>query len=276
MENLMADVSWRRNPVVAGTFYPGNASQLRHSVENLLTREREVLSPRILLVPHAGYIYSGATAGRSYACCELPKRLFVLGPNHTGIGAGVSVWPEGSWATPLGEVEIDADLAERFLSAAKIAEKDRLAHMREHSIEVQLPFIQVRYEDVRFVPVCVGVHRLDSLMELGEALAESCRGIEKETVFVVSSDMNHYESAKVNRGKDDKAIAAMVELDPEKLYRTVVENEISMCGLAPAVAALQGAKLLGAKNCELVDYTHSGIMTGDDSEVVSYAGVRAW
>jgi len=276
LENFMADISWRRKPVVAGAFYPGIAAQLRHSVENFLTREREMLSPRLLLVPHAGYIYSGATAGRSFACSELPKRLFILGPNHTGMGAGISVWPEGSWMTPLGEVVIDADLAERLLSAGGPAESDREAHLREHSIEVQLPFIQVRYEGVKIVPVCVGVRRFQDLIDLGESLARACEGIERETAFVVSSDMNHYESAAVNREKDEKAISAFTALDPEGLYGAVLENEISMCGFAPAVAALHAAKLLGAENAGLIDYTHSGMMTGDDDEVVSYAGMRAW
>lgn len=272
----MTEGSWVRSPVVAGTFYPGNASQLRHSVENFLTREKEMLSPRLLVVPHAGYIYSGATAGRSYACCGLPTRLFVLGPNHTGMGAGMAVWSEGSWTTPLGEVEIDGDLAERLLSAGGPAESDRDAHLREHSIEVQLPFLQVRYEGVKIVPVCVGIHRLENLMTLGESIARACEGIERETAIIVSSDMNHYESAEVNREKDEKAISAFTALDPEGLARAVVENEISMCGFAPAVAALHAAKLLGAENAELIDYTHSGMMTGDDEEVVSYAGMRAW
>lgn len=272
----MADISWRRKPVVAGTFYPGVAAQLRHSVENFLTREKEMLSPRLLVVPHAGYIYSGATAGRSYACCELPSRLIVLGPNHTGMGAAVSVWGEGSWETPLGEVPVDKELSERFVSASDLAEKDRQAHLREHSIEVQLPFIQVRHESVSILPICVGIRRFDDLIRLGESLAETCRGIESETAFVVSSDMNHYESAVVNRSKDDKAIAALIELDPEGLYKAVVENHISMCGFVPAVAALHASKLLGARQGELIDYTHSGMMTGDDGEVVSYAGVRVW
>jgi MEMO1 family protein len=272
----MADGSWIRNPVVAGTFYPGNSLQLQNAVEKLLVREMEMRKPLFLLVPHAGYIYSGSTAGKAFAASELPSRIVILGPNHTGMGAPVSVWSKGSWLNPLGEVKIDEELAELLLSNSGSAKEDTLAHLREHSIEVQLPFLQVRYENIKIVPVCVAVHKYEDLIKLGDSMAKAFEDIKDDVAFVVSSDMNHYENAGACIIKDGKAIDAMVNLDPQKLYEVVIENKITMCGSASAVAALQAVKKMGAKHCEILDYSHSGMVTGDESEVVSYAGLRAW
>lgn len=263
-----------REPAVAGSFYPSNPLQLRTAVERLLVRERDPKEVLAVVAPHAGYLYSGATAGRVYACSLLPRRLFVLCPNHTGLGAPLSVFSRGAWRTPLGEVPVDAGLADALLAACPHCDADELAHRREHAAEVQLPFLQVVVEGLSVVPVAVGSHALPHLEALGAGLAAALREAGGTAALVVSSDMNHYESARENRRKDDLVLEALLALDPERLHRTVLDHDITMCGFAPAVAALFAARALGAKGADLVDYTHSGMVTGDHSEVVSYAGVR--
>jgi len=263
-----------RTPAVAGMFYPSHPAQLRTAVERLLVREREARPVRAAVVPHAGYIYSGATAGRVYACAALPVRLLVLCPNHTGIGPPVSVYARGAWRTPLGEVPVDEALASSLLEACPLCEADESAHRREHAIEVQLPFLQVLLGEPRVVPVVVGTSDFAALASLGAGLAEAVRSSGGEAAILVSSDMNHYESARENRRKDDLALAPLLALDAAGLHRVVREQHISMCGAAPAVAAIVAARALGAAEADLVDYTHSGQVTGDDEEVVSYAGVR--
>ena len=268
--------SFERRPVVAGTFYPAHPVQLRTAVERLLERRMDPVDAKCVIVPHAGYVYSGATAGRTFASVTLPRTLFLLCPNHTGLGAPVSCWPRGSWLTPLGAVPVDEKLASMLIETSPIVSSDTMAHTGEHSAEVELPFLQVLLGEFSFVPVCVGVQDLDRLEELGESLAKIMAGAEEKTAIVVSSDMNHYESARTNREKDELALDAIKALDPVRLHRAVIENDISMCGFACAVAGLTAAKTLGANSSEVVDYTHSGMMTGDDSQVVSYAGVRVW
>jgi len=265
-----------RAPVVAGAFYPGDPGQLRTAVERLLVRTVEPRRVIALLVPHAGYVYSGATAGKTLASAELPERLIILCPNHTGWGTPVSCWPGGSWRTPLGEVEVDEDLAARVLEACPAVTADASAHLREHSVEVILPLLQVYLERFRIVPVTVAEQRLGTLLELGRGLAGVLREASPGAAVIVSTDMNHYEDAKTNRTKDDLALKAVTDLDPEALHEACVTRGISMCGFAPAVAALEAAVLVGADHAEIVDYAHSGQVTGDDSEVVSYAGVRIW
>ncbi len=265
-----------RDPVVAGAFYPGTRAQLETAAERLLVRTTEPKRVLVLMVPHAGYIYSGSTAGKAIASAELPKRLIILCPNHTGLGTPISCWRRGAWMTPLGEVPIDEDLADRLLGACPGVEADTQAHLREHSIEVILPFLQTYLEKFTFVPVAVATQKLETLLDLGRGLAQVLASTEPETALIVSTDMNHYESASTNRQKDDLALDAVTRLDAEALHQAVITNQISMCGFAPAVAAISAAVQLGADRSEVVDYTHSGMVTGDDREVVSYAGVRIW
>jgi AmmeMemoRadiSam system protein B len=265
-----------RTPAVAGSFYPSNPAQLQTAVERLLVRTLPPVTPAALIAPHAGYIYSGATAGRVYACVDLPRRLIVLCPNHTGLGAPIATASGGAWRTPLGDVPVDEELAGMLMRALPEAVDDPLAHRREHAIEVQLPFLQVLLGDFAFVPVVVGTGSLGHLEALGHALAETVSASEGPVAIVVSSDMNHYEDAGTNREKDTAALEAVLRLDPVGLHAVVRERHVSMCGYGPAVAALFACRRLGAERADLVDYSHSGMVTGDDSEVVSYAGVRIY
>ena len=270
----MRDGSLVRSPAVAGSFYPSHPLQLKTAVERFLVRTVRPVRPLALIVPHAGYVYSGSTAGKTYAASDLPGRLVILCPNHTGLGDPLSVWAHGSWRTPLGDVPVDEELAEGLLRALPELSDEPRAHLREHAIEVQLPFLQVMLERFTAVPLCVGTSRYDSLARLGRALADVLSAQTRPAAIIVSSDMNHYESAAVNRAKDEAALAAVLDLDPEGLFRVVQERDVTMCGYAPAVAALVACQALGATGADLVDYTHSGMVTGEDDQVVSYAGVR--
>lgn len=263
-----------RMPAVAGTFYPGHPDQLLNAVERFLVRTVDPVAATAIIVPHAGYVYSGSTAGKTYACCDLPRRLVILCPNHTGLGARLALNSEGVWRTPLGEVPVDAPLARALGAAFPALEDDPLAHRKEHAIEVQLPFLQVLLGAFSFLPVVVGTNVLGELEALGLAMAKVISESEDPVAMVVSSDMNHYEDARTNRAKDSLALEAVLRLDPTGLFQVVRDRRISMCGAGPAVAALFACQRLGADRAELVDYTDSGMVTGDDSQVVSYAGVR--
>jgi AmmeMemoRadiSam system protein B len=265
-----------RQPAVAGMFYPDHPLQLKTAVERLLVRTMNPVSPFAVIVPHAGYIYSGATAGKTFASVDLPKRMVILCPNHTGAGAALSCMAKGTWNTPLGPVPVNEQLADALMRAHPGLADDASAHRREHAIEVQLPFLQVLLGQFSFVPLCIGTQHLQTLEALGGAIASVAKAWPEPVALVVSSDMNHYEAAAINRRKDDLALKFVKELSPDGLHAAVVENRITMCGFAPAVAALYAARALGANRSDIVDYTHSGMVTGDDAEVVSYAGVRIY
>jgi AmmeMemoRadiSam system protein B len=269
-----------RPPLVAGQFYPGTRGSLLAVLDRCIPSGVKAEKAIGLVAPHAGYLYSGATAGAAFARAVIPERVAVLAPNHTGTGEPIAVWARGAWSTPLGEIPVDEELTGALLRRCPEATDDRTAHFvddqfsrQEHSLEVQLPFIQRLNPAARILPVCVGTHDKRALASLGDALAEVVRGAPGEVLIVASSDMTHFEPAAQARTKDDLAIARVRALDPEGLLATVRKHSISMCGVAPVAAMLWAAKSLGAKECELVDYSHSGMVTGDHSEVVGYAGL---
>lgn len=267
---------WIREPIAVNLFYPENPLQLKKTIERLLVREKEIKKVSFLLVPHAGLIYSGSTAGKTFACSEISQRIIILGPNHTGFGKPISIWKKGFWKIPLGNAKIDEELSFDLLKALGENFDDRLGHKREHSIEIILPFMQVRYENFSFVPICVETKDYDELIELGEAIFKISKKYDNNITLIVSSDMNHYESAKVNKKKDDYAINAILKLDTKRLYEVVKEKEISMCGFAPCVSALYALKKIAINKVEVIDYTHSGIITKNENEVVSYVGIRCF
>ena len=262
-----------RPPAVAGQFYPGTRGSLLAVLDRCIPAGVKPGKAIGLVCPHAGYLYSGATAGATFARATVPDRVAVLAPNHTAIGRPIAVWAQGAWETPLGQVPVDEELTGALLRRCPEAEADRMAHLREHSLEVQLPFIQRLNPAARILPVCIGTHEERALQALGDALAEVVRGAGSEVLIVASSDMTHYEPAQTARAQDDLAIARIQALDPEGLLSTVRKHGITMCGAAPVAAMLWAAKSLEATRCELVDYAHSGMVTGDDSEVVGYAGL---
>jgi len=262
-----------RNPVVAGQFYPGTPDQLRSMIEGMVDKKavkEEVIG---LLSPHAGYPYSGPVAGATISRIKFKDTFIIMGPNHTGSGKPLSIMTEGTWKTPLGEVEIDAELGKQILAASGYLQEDNVAHQNEHSIEVQLPFLQYFKPDIKLVPIVLAYAGGAVYKEIGRGLAKAIKELNKEVVIIASSDMTHYESQESARRKDTQAIEAMLDLNEDELLKRVQELDISMCGYAPAVSLISAARELGATGAELVRYQTSGDTTGDYSAVVGYAGV---
>jgi MEMO1 family protein len=262
-----------REPVVAGRFYPDSPTGLRKTVLSYLGQDEPKLEAAAVVAPHAGYVYSGAVAGAVYGAVRMPDRFIVLGPNHTGWGEQLSLHPDGVWQLPLGPATVDSDLNSRLLESCSLLREDRRAHQQEHSLEVQIPFLQALCGNVRFAAICVGTARKADLEALGHALAKVVRSAEGRVMMVASSDMNHYEPADVGASKDQRAISRVLALDPEGLYRTVLGEDISMCGFAPTVAVLTACRDLGCSEGRLVRYANSGDVSGDYSSVVGYAGM---
>lgn len=256
-------------------FYEGQPERLREEIERHLAGAGRVAARPALgaIVPHAGYLYSGPVAGTVYACLEIPKTAILLGPNHTGRGAPASLEPSDAWRTPLGDAPVNRRLARRLLELAPVLVEDTAAHAREHSLEVQVPFLQARRPDIEIVPICLGAHDLDLCREVGEAVATAAAEEEERPLLLASSDMNHYESRKIGREKDARALARVEALDPEGLFETVLGGHITMCGILPSTALLFAARKLEAKSARVVARRDSGDETGDTSSVVGYAGV---
>jgi len=264
-----------RSPAVAGAFYPANPEMLERDLDGLTRGRRPPVDPvaRALLVPHAGYIYSGRIAAETYLAAGLHSRVVILGPNHTGDGEPIALMAEGSWRTPLGDAPVDAPLAAAILARCAGARVDATAHRREHSLEVQVPFLQRLAAPFTFVPICVGTDRLADLLDLGRALSEAITACGGEVLLVLSSDMSHYLPAPVAERQDHRALERVLAIDPEGLHRVVIDGRISMCGVAPAVAGIEAARRLGAATARLVAYGTSGERSGDFDAVVGYAGV---
>jgi MEMO1 family protein len=265
-----------RLPAVAGQFYPGNATELSLLVEKYTKQEthQEKVKVRACLVPHAGYLYSGGVAGAVFARIALPKRILVLGVRHHPRGKPFAILSEGAWRTPLGDVPIETALANRLLRWCPALREDSVAHSKEHSLEVELPFLQVLSPGFTFVPVAIGTLRYEELQETGEGIAQALEEAGEEILIVTSSDMNHYEDDDTTRRKDGKAIDCLLKMDAKGLYDVCRAEHISMCGLGPAVAMLTAMNRLGAKKkAELVRYATSGDVSGNRNEVVGYAGM---
>ena len=263
-----------RLPAVAGRFYPADAGELTRQIETLSSAATpEKKAALACLVPHAGYKYSGHVAGVVFGSLALPRRFIILGPRHYPQGEELAILSEGAWQTPLGEARIDSALAAALKRACPLLREDSVAHRHEHSLEVQLPFLQRLAGDFLFVPIALGTVKWPALESLGQAIAETVAA-EKEPVLVVaSSDMNHYEQDDVTRAKDRKALDKLLALDARGLYDTVRRESITMCGFGPAVTMLTAARTLGATHAEVLRYATSGDITGDHSEVVGYAGI---
>lgn len=266
-----------RQPAVAGRFYPRDPEELRHEVRDYLVPLRSGTPTPVhaigCVVPHAGYMYSGHVAGAVFSRLIIPQRCIVLCPNHTGMGRALAIMSEGIWQTPLGEVPIDAQLSVALMQRFPALQEDSAAHRAEHAIEVELPFLQVCQPALTFVPLALGTIQLEILEQLGAALADVIAAESDRVLIVASGDMNHYESDPITRAKDHRAIERILTLDPHGLHEVVTQQNISMCGLGPAVAMLTAARTLGAKSAELVKYATSGDVSGDRATVVGYAGV---
>lgn len=261
-----------RPPAVAGQFYTAAPQVLRAEVESYLQRGTKRTEQTLLaMVPHAGYMYSGKVAGKTLGSANLPDTIYLLGPNHTGRGAAVSVWNAGGWETPLGTVQIDTEARDNLLAIDTFFEADTFAHAKEHSLEVLLPFIQIANPNAKIVPIAIATSNQETLAFIGAVLAGALRK-NPNSGIVVSSDMSHYISANSAKQLDSLALSMVETVDPQGLLSTVARNNISMCGVLPMVIGLIASEALGAKKAHITEYATSGDVTGDNSQVVGYAG----
>lgn len=264
-----------RNPAVAGTFYPSNPDELRTLVDGMLGAAAATPAPaRAVMVPHAGLLYSGACAAAVLARVVIPPTVILLGPNHFAAGrAGAAVWARGAFRTPLGDVPVAEPLVEQMVRTCHLVTHDPVAHHREHSIEVELPFLQRLAPGVAIMPILLAWDDWARCAALGRALADLVAAERSDVLLVASSDMTHHESAARAERRDRPALAALEALDGEELLAVCRRERVSMCGRAAAATVAEAARNLQAGSGEVVDYRHSGWVTGDDADVVAYAGV---
>jgi AmmeMemoRadiSam system protein B len=262
-----------RHPAVAGRFYPSDPNILLRDVRSYLSPQATTNPSLGCVAPHAGYVYSGLVAGTVYSQLQIPRRIIIMCPNHTGKGHSLAIMSQGAWATPLGHAPIDSPLAAALRKNFPLLTEDADAHRLEHAIEVELPFLQARRPAFTFVPIALGTAQFETLEKLGEAVADTVQAQSERILIIASSDMNHYENDTITRVKDHKAIDRILALDPRGLFDVVMREEISMCGFGPTVAMLTASKRLGATSAELVKYATSGDVSGDREMVVGYAGV---
>lgn len=264
-----------RKPSVAGYFYPGSAKALKNMIEKMVDLKEEKKKAICVISPHAGFEYSGSVAGAVFSSVDIPKKLIILGPSHRSVQSHFAIMREGTWETPLGNVSVDANLAELVMSHSNIITEDDNAHSQEHSLEVQIPFIQFFEEDIAIVPISIAYHAaFEELEELGKAISKGTKESNEEIMIVASTDMSHYVSQEVAKEKDFLAIEKILQLDAKGLYDVVNLEDISMCGFQPTTAAIIASRELGAKKAELIKYQTSGDVTGNFHEVVGYAGIR--
>lgn len=260
-----------RQSAVAGQFYEGDPARLRQNVAKLMPAQTKTAA-KLLIVPHAGYVYSGRVAGATFARTEVPETVVLLGPNHHGLGAPLAVSSE-DWETPLGHVPLARELAAALVKGSKLFAADNLAHQREHSLEVQLPFLQVLQDKLRIVPIAVSRLPLPQCRQAGAELARALRSFAEPALLVASTDMTHYEPRQQAAEKDQLALGHILSLDPAGLHGTVLTQRITMCGVIPVTIALFAALELGAEHTELVCHADSGYVSGDTGQVVGYAGL---
>jgi len=262
-----------RSPAVAGRFYPEDGKSLRLAIQELCSA-KPVTKKKVLAAvsPHAGYVYSGGVAGETIGQIDVPETVVLLGPNHTGKGQAVGL-STATWQMPMGPVPVDRNFAQDLLNETDYIEEDELAHRYEHSLEVQLPFLQIQQPNLSIIPISISHISYQALDEIGLALAAVIKRSGKEVLILASSDMTHYEPRAAAEKKDHYVLKKLADMNPSILYRSVTGHHISMCGIMPVTVALIAALELGATKTELVRYTDSGEITGDTDQVVGYAGV---
>ena len=275
-----------RKPYVANAFYAGTRATLTNQIRDCFTHKfgpgqvpkANASGPRKILgivSPHAGYMYSGPVAANGFARLAsdgCPGTFIILGPNHTGQGSGVSILTNGAWETPIGTSEVQSELAKRIKESNSLLDVDEASHAYEHSIEVQLPFLQFLYGDaVKFIPTCMMMQDLKTSREIAKSIVEQCKG--KDYVIIASSDFTHYEPQESAIKKDKMAIEAILRLDDEALNDLGESNSVTMCGYGPITTLIAAAKILTGVKAELLTHRTSGDITGDKSAVVGYSSI---
>ena len=264
-----------RLPAVAGTFYPDEPAALTALLREYLSFDSAAQPAatkfRACLVPHAGYVYSGPVAGKVFSRIQFPSHIIILGVRHFPYGADAAIFPTGAWRTPLGDVPIDSSLAAEILHASPILREDHLAHESEHSLEVQLPFLQLLAPAAKIVPIAISSLPYENLVRVGQSLGQILAA-NPEVLLLTTTDLNHYEDLATTLRKDQFAIDQILALNPFELFQSCRRQKISMCGLGSSVALLAALNFVGAKNAELVRHTTSADYSGDTKRVVGYAG----
>lgn len=288
-----------RPPAVSGLFYPSDRDGLLKAIhesfvgrfgpgaypQTRLARKLRTKSIECFVVPHAGYVYSGPIAAHSYfKASELmgtenaALTIVILGPNHYGIGSGIALSPNRSWKTPLGNLQVDSDLSKRILSSCDLVDSDAIAHSREHSIEVQLPFIQSVLSppaiQISFVPISLMIQDQGTMIDLAAALSKVLGHLEDRSLVVLaSSDLTHYEPKKVASAQDKKLLDVVETLDVSEYYTVLERNNVSACGYGAIACVMQMARNFGKEKGSILKYATSGDITGDESSVVGYSSV---
>ncbi|MGB8233241.1 MAG: AmmeMemoRadiSam system protein B [Methanobacterium sp.] len=272
-----------RKPAVAGLFYELDPDSLRKQIEwcfkhrlgpgniPVIGSKRDIKG---VISPHAGYIYSGPVAAHTYheiAEDGFPETFIILCPNHTGMGSGVSAMKEGSWETPLGLADIDAEFADLMIKNARIIDSNADAHLKEHSAEVQLPFLQYLSPDFKFVPVTMWMQDIETSTEIGNSIYKTASELDRDVVVIASTDFTHYQPQNIAQTQDMKVIDAIKAMDENLMINRVAQLNVTMCGYGPVAATMVATKKMGATNCEILKYATSGDATGDKSSVVAYA-----
>jgi AmmeMemoRadiSam system protein B len=260
-----------REPVVAGMFYDAKAEVLRSNVLKYMENPpKEKITAKGIVVPHAGHVYSGPVAGEVYKSVVIPETVIILGPNHTGLGSKISVMNDCDWKTPLGTVKVNRGLADDILKNCAFALADTKAHVKEHSIEVQLPFLQVLNENISIVPICLAEPDISLLDDLASAIVKCVNG--KNILLIASSDMTHYESAASAKKKDELVLKAIEELNPLRMLEEIEKYGITMCGWMPVYTMMKACIEMGAQEGRIIRYMNSGETSGDFESVVGYGG----
>jgi len=262
-----------REPYVSGEFYPSTENRLNSLIESFKVKETSKISARGLILPHAGYVYSGKVAAETVSRVLKKDSIFILGPKHTDYGESFSIWPKGKWKIPYKDIPIDEELASLILKNSKYIKEDYLAHRFEHSIEVELPILYYFFKDFKFVPLACDISSLNIYKSVAEEIVDIVRKNKLDLLFIASTDMSHYEEDSIARKKDRLAIESIINLDEEDLLKKVKDNNISMCGVAPVAILICILKALQVKKAQVVLYQTSGDVTGDKFEVVGYSGI---
>lgn len=263
----------QRQPVVAGQFYPGNEQQLRTVLSRLIPDCSSPQPVAGIVSPHAGYIYSGAIAGQVYSRIAVPATVLIIGPKHHAAGAAAALYPDGEWLTPLGQTAVNSPLNALLLKHSPYLQPDTAAHQHEHSLEVQLPFLQYLKPDVTICALCLGHGDYAAIRDIGQSIAAAIQEFGEDVLIVASSDMTHYESAAEARRKDQQALERVLALDGRGLLDVCQQQRITMCGAVPAAVMIEAALKAGAHRAEMVAYGSSGDVTGDNRQVVGYAAL---
>jgi len=269
------DKTETRKPVVAGQFYPASAQELKRQISQFIPVKPQQSDCIGCMLPHAGYMYSGRVAGETVSRVALRDTAVLLGPNHTGNGEAFSIMTRGFWETPLGQVPIDEELAGLIAKNSSFLKIDPLAHKFEHSLEVELPFLQYLKPDLKIVPIAFLSDDVRTLKDIGREIADTITKNKRgsSVTVIASSDMTHYEPQAEAKLKDREAIEAILGLSEDRLVERIRRLSITMCGYAPVIVMLSCVRHLGARCGTLVKYETSGDITGDTESVVGYAGI---